>query len=533
MEQNKAEEGKINLIKFSQNFKRSLNELRNKHVDLKSQNLDYSKSSNDNLGVKEPRDQISSQSGKEDEKYGFCDVKYTNADGVYESPTKKRKASSRLTKKNEFEGLKRSLSFSSDKSTSDDDENEIIKENIGLATLTSKTLISEILETKEKLSSQSPLELDCRDEFMKRCNFISSDNSNLDVSTGSSDKKSLLHADERLLLISSDNLSPVDESDKEDEAKNAKKKMLKNEPEKEIGADLLLYLASSPSSSQKKPAKQTQNKNSSSSSSSSQGYYSLNIPSSQSILLNNNNNKNSSNKSNYNEKNNSTESKNSKSKLSTSEINKSAPSTLLDYDGNTMLTSHLTENSTNNNIPLQYMESGRFGNNIGNNNDSHNKYKLLSTPVTKNRDFFGHDSSILRYATMSGGSVVNSGINSNYNDIPDVVLLNSRIDLSERINDLNNSKSRVIDDDISLRGLDETSDEDGESNPTARSHGNIDFDTDDDKNRLFKTPNISHSGVMSHVPNSMIDSIMLNSVADAIHFGPKSASTSQSPAAID
>jgi len=57
-----------------------------------------------------------------------------------------------------------------------------------------------------------------------------------------------------------------------------------------------------------------------------------------------------------------------------------------------------------------------------------NKYKLLSTPIAKNRDYFGLDSSILRYATMSSGSVVHS----NY-EIPDVVLLSGKADLNNKL----------------------------------------------------------------------------------------------------
>ncbi|OBA28387.1 hypothetical protein HANVADRAFT_51679, partial [Hanseniaspora valbyensis NRRL Y-1626] len=525
MTETKIYKSKLDTSNFSQKLKRSLNELKDKNILLTPVKTES------NIGKNWFNDDdknIETQSNKPEiniEDQDIIEKKFENVDGIYESPTKKHKTTSRLAGDLESDKLKRTLSFSSDKSTSDDDDKELLKTNIDLATLSSQSLIETNRENKEK----SPLELDCKDEFIKRCNFFNLDDeekednelSNVDSVANIIKSKPLLKNQGVLINLNEISSQKTNKEDNgnilslqkegiiDDEEDN-----LQKHPEKEMGADLLLYLASSPSSSQKnkKPHKNfPSNKN-----------YSLNIPSSQSALLNRNNplvNDNNKNKRKDND-----------NKTSNSnEINKSAPSALLDYDGNTMLTSHMTNNGSNNNnnnnnISLQYSSvSGRNG------NINNNKYKLLSTPVSKTKDIFGQDSSILRYATMSGGSVMNSAINTHYNDIPDVVLLNSRIDLSEKINDLSNidDKSRVIDDDISLKGLDETSDEENEKevNNNINENEKNDYDSEFDKNKLFKTPNISNSGVMSHMHNSMIDSVMLNNVSDAIHFGSKTGSS--------
>ena len=531
MTETKTNKSKLDTSNFSQKLKRSLNELKDKNILLTPVKTES------NIGKNWLNDDddknIETQSNKAEiniEDQDTIEKKFENVDGIYESPTKKHKATSRLAGNLESDKLKRTLSFSSDKSTSDDDDKELLKKNIDLATLSSQSFIETNREKKEK----SSLELDCKDEFIKRCNFFNLDDeekednelSNVDSVANIIESQPLLK-DQGVLInlneISSQKTNTEDNGNilslqKEGIIDDDEEDSLRKHPEKEMGADLLLYLASSPSSSQKnkKPHKNFPSNNN----------YSLNIPSSQSALLNRNNplvNDNNKNKSK--DKDNKTSNSN--------EINKSAPSALLDYDGNTMLTSHMTNNGSsnnnNNNISLQYSSvSGRNG------NINNNKYKLLSTPVSKSKDIFGQDSSILRYATMSGGSVMNSAINTHYNDIPDVVLLNSRIDLSEKINDLSNidDKSRVIDDDISLKGLDETSDEENEKEVNNNNNNNTneknDYDSEFDKNKLFKTPNISNSGVMSHMHNSMIDSVMLNNVSDAIHFGSKTGSSDSS-----
>ena len=531
MTETKTNKSKLDTSNFSQKLKRSLNELKDKNILLTPVKTEsnigknwFSDDDDKNIETKTSKPEINIEDQDTIEK------KFENVDGIYESPTKKHKATSRLAGDIESDKLKRTLSFSSDKSTSDDDDKELLKKNIDLATLSSQSFIETNREKKEK----SSLELDCKDEFIKRCNFFNLDDeekednelSNVDSVANIIESQPLLK-DQGVLInlneISSQKTNTEDNGNilslqKEGIIDDDEEDSLRKHPEKEMGADLLLYLASSPSSSQKnkKPHKNFPSNNN----------YSLNIPSSQSALLNRNNplvNDNNKNKSK--DKDNKTSNSN--------EINKSAPSALLDYDGNTMLTSHMTNNGSsnnnNNNISLQYSSvSGRNG------NINNNKYKLLSTPVSKSKDIFGQDSSILRYATMSGGSVMNSAINTHYNDIPDVVLLNSRIDLSEKINDLSNidDKSRVIDDDISLKGLDETSDEENEKEVNNNNNNNTneknDYDSEFDKNKLFKTPNISNSGVMSHMHNSMIDSVMLNNVSDAIHFGSKTGSSDSS-----
>lgn len=521
MEELKTTNTKMKLMDFTQKLKRSLTELKEKQDEISAavnpKTLKVKGEDKNDLlgrklaegGVRLEKDQKVGKGEKDGKGKDpvVVDTTFANSDEEYESPTKKRKGVSRLEEETEPETqeLKKSLSITSEQSTSDDEESDILGETIGLAQLSSTG------PTKTKKEA-TPLALDCRDEFIKRCNFLDLDKNELENVKSVAEiieNEPLLKSQGVLIKVNEVNNRKLNveansmlKLHKDDDAN------LKTQPEKEMGADLLLYLASSPSSSQKK-SKRSKND-------SANNNYSLNIPASQSVALNRTKRSNDSTGS-------------SKKSLNSNEINKSAPSTVLDYDGNTMLTSHMSNSgkTNNNNISLQYNSAnGR----MESTNYNHNKYKLLSTPVSKNRDIFGQDSSILRYATMSGGSVINSGINSHYNDIPDVVLLNSRMDLSEKINRLDNgnNKSRVIDDDISLRGLEETSDEEGDNYSSNDSNGKnrtSEKDTDyDDKNKLFKTPNISNSGVISHMHNSTIDNIVLNNVSDAIHFSSKEES---------
>lgn len=509
MEKSKTTDTKTKLMDFTQKLKRSLKELKEKQGELSGGGSESkavtAKDEDDLLGRKHAEGERSVAKDAEEQGDPIeLDRTFASSDGEYESPTKKRKGVSRLEQETELETqeLKKSQSITSEQSTSDDEESDVLGERIGLAQLSS------IKTNKET----TPLALDCRDEFIKRCSFLDLDKNEMENVKPVAEiiENQTLPKNQGVLI----KLNEINNRNLKVEANSmlklhkAEDENLKTQPEKEMGADLLLYLASSPSSSQKK-SKHVKND-------SANNGYSFHIPPSQSVALNRSKKSNDSTHS-------------SKVSMNSSEINKSAPSTVLDYDGNTMLTSHLSNSAKNinNNISLQYNGTN---DRMESTNDNHNKYKLLSTPVSKNRDIFGQDSSILRYATMSGGSVINSGINSHYNDIPDVVLLNSRIDLSEKISHLDNSnsKSRVIDDDISLRGLDETSDEEGENFNSKGSNGKnslTEKDNDyDEKNKLFKTPNISNSGVISHMHNSMIDNLVLNSVSDAIHYSSKEES---------
>lgn len=427
--------------------------------------------------------------------YNQHDSEYDSTAVDHESPTKKHKKQSRL---NEPPALvkKRTESISSDKSTSDGEEHELLSKPMALAKLTQAFNMNHEAYADDHEES-SPVELDCRDMFFKNCDFIKTVKPEIDYVE---EKEPSLDMSALVNIETTTTKNPISASEQ------TKCSNIDGKPQdKEMGADLLMYLASSPSASQKliknmiispKPMS-----------------YSLNIPHSQSTYLN----------SSKNER----EAYESFKSLNKKDFDHmSAPSTALDYDGTTMMTHNNSYKNNNVTYPQDKLRQSINGDGV-----HPNKYKLLSTPVAKNRDCFGLDSSILRYATMSGGSVVHS----NY-EMPDVVLLTGKADLNNKLKAAAESKqevSRVVEEDISLKGLEETSDEDTEEvkateaeqdsgdmkNKKAKQENEDGFDI----NKFFVTPNISKSGVMSNDhSHQMIDSVMLNKVSDAIHSKPVS-----------
>lgn len=420
----------------------------------------------------------------------------------HESPTKKHKKQSRLTEPPVLM-KKRTESISSDKSTSDGEERELLSKPIALAKLTQAFNLQHEIDEEDEYEQSSTVELDCKDRFFKNCDFIKTIKHEKDFAE---DKEPSLDMSALVNIEMTNTKKPISspEQTKYYDVDNYKGK----KQDKEIGADLLMYLASSPSASQKL------NKNMTTSPRPTN--YSLNIPQSQSTYLNS-------------EKKQQGDAYGIYRNLKKDYDHMSAPSTVLDYDGSTMLTNHVSYK--NNNVTYQNTQE-KLRQGMNTENAHPNKYKLLSTPVAKNRDYFGLDSSILRYATMSGGSVVHS----NY-EIPDVVLLSGKADLNNKLKaaeEDDKEVSRVVEEDVSLKGLDETSDEETEESkpaelkPKAETKKNkkktskYDGEEGFDINRLFVTPNISKSGVMSndHSHHQMIDSVMLNKVSDAIHHQP-------------
>lgn len=428
--------------------------------------------------------------------YNQHDSEYDSTAVDHESPTKKHKKQSRLTEPPVLV-KKRTESISSDKSTSDGEEHELLSKPVALAKLTQAFNLG-YEEYADDHEESSPVELDCRDRFFKNCDFIKTVKPEIDYveeKEPSLDMSALVNIETTTVKNPNTSSEPAKYFD------DFKGKT----QDKEMGADLLMYLASSPSASQKL------NKNMITSPKPMS--YSLNIPHSQSTYLN------SSKKER--------EAYESYKNLNKKDFDHmSAPSTVLDYDGTTMMTHN--NSYKNNNVTYAH---DKLRQSINGDGAHSNKYKLLSTPVAKNRDCFGLDSSILRYATMSGGSVVHS----NY-EIPDVVLLTGRADLNNKLKAAAENKqevSRVVEEDISLKGLEETSDEETEevkANETEQKSGDKknkkkkqDNEDGFDINKLFVTPNISKSGVMSNDhSHQMIDSVMLNKVSDAIHSKPVS-----------
>ncbi|SGZ38325.1 uncharacterized protein HGUI_00525 [Hanseniaspora guilliermondii] len=426
--------------------------------------------------------------------YNQNDSEYGKTAVDHESPTKKHKKQSRLTEPPVLM-KKRTESISSNKSTSDGEEHELLSKPVALAKLTQAFNLSHD-GYADDLEESSTVELDCRDKFFKNCDFIKTVKQEIDYveeKEPSLDMSALVNIE--MTTSKKPNTSP-EQTRYYDDYKGKTQ-------DKEMGADLLMYLASSPSASQKL------NKNMITSP--KPASYSLNIPHSQSTYLNSDKKQG--------------EARGAYKNLDKNDFDHmSAPSTALDYDGTTMMTHN--NSYKNNNVTSVHDKLRQTSNADGAHS---NKYKLLSTPVAKNRDYFGLDSSILRYATMSGGSVVHS----NY-EIPDVVLLTGKADLNNKLKAAAENKqevSRVVEEDISLKGLEETSDEETEelkateAEPDSRDKKNKKTKQDNEEgfdiNKLFVTPNISKSGVMSNDhSHQMIDSIMLNKVSDAIHSKP-------------
>ncbi|KKA02248.1 hypothetical protein D499_0L00520 [Hanseniaspora uvarum DSM 2768] len=439
----------------------------------------------------------------ETDPYNQYESEFDNTAVDHESPTKKHKKQSRLTEPPVLT-KKRTESVSSDKSTSDGEERELLSKPVALAKLTQAFNLSHELDEEDDYERSSTVELDCKDRFFKNCDFIKTikqEKSYAEDKEPSLDMSALVNIE--MSNIKKPNASPEETKFFDDNDYRGK------EEDKEIGADLLMYLASSPSASQKL------NKNMITSPRPTT--YSLNIPNSQSTYLNSDKKQQGEAYGKY---------KNLNKK---DYDHMSAPSTLLDYDGKTMLSSNVSYK--NNNVTYQNPQD-KLRSGMNTENSLPNKYKLLSTPIAKNRDYFGLDSSILRYATMSGGSVVHS----NY-EIPDVVLLSGKADLNNKLKaaaEDDKEISRVVEEDVSLKGLDETSDEETEElkstdfkqqvkpKKSKKKTANVDNEEGFDINRLFVTPNISKSGVMSndHSHHQMIDSVMLNKVSDAIHLQP-------------